>query len=194
MNESQLVRTIKAHIAAGDKAADKSKQHYTSAGQHLKTPKASDSKAGLEALLRDKVGKPKVKEYDIPVNILEYVAEQLGISWEKAYACIIRLDEKRFEYGVIPWQDQSYGVARIIELDGPFIRQGRPRLRTDPLKLRKRMRQVLQSPPTKLRLQEKSAKAQPERPRHRYPKTRRAGRSPIQLLKELPRRSEGVLR
>jgi len=28
MNESQLVRTIKAHIERGDKAKDKAEQHY----------------------------------------------------------------------------------------------------------------------------------------------------------------------
>jgi hypothetical protein len=37
---SQLVRAIKAHIAKGDKAAEKSEQHYIAAGQHLKTLKA----------------------------------------------------------------------------------------------------------------------------------------------------------
>jgi hypothetical protein len=40
MNESQLVRAIKAHIEKGDKAAEKSEQHYITAGQHLKTLKA----------------------------------------------------------------------------------------------------------------------------------------------------------
>jgi len=40
MNESQLVHIIKAHVAKGDKAAEKSEQHYIAAGQHLKTLKA----------------------------------------------------------------------------------------------------------------------------------------------------------
>ena len=40
MNETQLVRTIKTHIAKGDKAVEKSEQHYIAAGQHLKTLKA----------------------------------------------------------------------------------------------------------------------------------------------------------
>jgi len=40
MNESQLVRTIKALIAKGDQAADKSEQFYIAAGQHLKTLKS----------------------------------------------------------------------------------------------------------------------------------------------------------
>jgi len=35
-----LVADIKAHIAEGDKAAEKSEQHYIAAGQHLKTLKA----------------------------------------------------------------------------------------------------------------------------------------------------------
>src|ERR1700741_1579538 len=58
MKETQLVKTIKAHIAAGDKAAEKSNNHYTAAGQHLKTLKASHGGtwAEWEALLRDKIG------------------------------------------------------------------------------------------------------------------------------------------
>jgi hypothetical protein len=39
MNETQLVRTIKAHIAKGDRASEKSEQHYIAAGLHLKTLK-----------------------------------------------------------------------------------------------------------------------------------------------------------
>jgi len=39
MTEEQIVRNIKAHIAKGDKAAEKSEQHYIAAGQHLKTLK-----------------------------------------------------------------------------------------------------------------------------------------------------------
>jgi hypothetical protein len=58
MNESQLVQTIKVHIAKGEKAAEKSQQHYVAAGQHLKTLKTqhSGSWAEWEALLKDKVG------------------------------------------------------------------------------------------------------------------------------------------
>ena len=58
MNESQLIRHVKAHIAAGDKAAEKSEQHYIAAGQHLKTLKASHGGTWgeWEALLRDKIG------------------------------------------------------------------------------------------------------------------------------------------
>src|SRR5262249_24168382 len=37
---AQLTSTIKAHIAKGDKAADKAEQHYIAAGQHLKQLKA----------------------------------------------------------------------------------------------------------------------------------------------------------
>jgi len=57
MIESQLVRTIRAHIAAGDKAAQKSNDHYIAAGQHLKTLKAdhTGSWSEWEALLKEKV-------------------------------------------------------------------------------------------------------------------------------------------
>ena len=40
MNEPQLIRTIRAHIEKGDRAAEKSEQHYIAAGQHLKALKA----------------------------------------------------------------------------------------------------------------------------------------------------------
>ena len=58
MNESQLVRLIKEHIAKGDKAAEKSEQHYIAAGQHLKTLKAEHGGtwAEWEALLKERVG------------------------------------------------------------------------------------------------------------------------------------------
>jgi hypothetical protein len=57
----QLIRTIKAHIAKGDKAKDKAEQHYIAAGQHLKTLKAQrDVASGTwtewEALLKTKIG------------------------------------------------------------------------------------------------------------------------------------------
>jgi hypothetical protein len=41
MNESQLVRAIKAHIEKGDKAKDKAEHHYITAGLDLKTLKAN---------------------------------------------------------------------------------------------------------------------------------------------------------
>ena len=58
MNETQLVQRIKAHIAKGDQAAEKSAQHYISAGQHLKTLKAQHggSWAEWEELLKTKIG------------------------------------------------------------------------------------------------------------------------------------------
>jgi len=58
MNESQLIQTIKAHIAKGDKAKDKAEQHYIAAGQHLKTLKArhGGSWAEWEELLKTKIG------------------------------------------------------------------------------------------------------------------------------------------
>ena len=56
--QQDLIRTIKAHIAKGDKATDKAEQHYIAAGQHLKTLKAehTGSWSEWEALLRDRVG------------------------------------------------------------------------------------------------------------------------------------------
>jgi len=58
MNESQLVRAIKAHIEKGDKAKDKAEQHYIAAGQHLKTLKAEHKGnwAEWEELLKSKIG------------------------------------------------------------------------------------------------------------------------------------------
>ena len=57
MEQQELIRNIKAHIAAGDKAAQKSNDHYISAGQHLATLKAdhAGSWAEWEVLLKDKV-------------------------------------------------------------------------------------------------------------------------------------------
>src|SRR5438874_1232025 len=40
MNEAQLIKAIKAHIAKADQAKDKAEQHYVAAGLHLKTLKA----------------------------------------------------------------------------------------------------------------------------------------------------------
>jgi hypothetical protein len=57
-NQAQIISTIKAHIAKGDKAAEKAEQHYIAAGQHLATLKANH--AGTweewETLLKSKVG------------------------------------------------------------------------------------------------------------------------------------------
>jgi hypothetical protein len=57
----QLIGLIKAHIAKGDKAADKAEQHYIAAGQHLKQLKAEhDGHDGTwaewEELLKEKIG------------------------------------------------------------------------------------------------------------------------------------------
>jgi hypothetical protein len=60
MNEAQIVKTIKAHIAKGDQLKDKSKQHYISAGQHLETLKkdGAHKRNGLtwEQYVKDKCG------------------------------------------------------------------------------------------------------------------------------------------
>jgi len=130
--QQDLIRTIKAHIAKGDKAADKAEQHYIAAGQHLKTLKAehTGSWSEWEELLRDRVGigKSRASELmaiadgtktlaevrattaernrrlrhdgEIPVDVLAYVASDLGISWEEAYPLIERIDDKTFCYRV----------------------------------------------------------------------------------------------
>jgi len=114
--QQDLIRTIKAHIAKGDKAADKAEQHYIAAGQHLKTLKAehTGSWSEWEELLRDRVGigKSRASELmaiadgtktlaevrattaernrrlrhdgEIPIDVLAYVASDVGISWEEA--------------------------------------------------------------------------------------------------------------
>jgi hypothetical protein len=58
MTQQQLVEAIKAHISKGDKAAEKSEQHYIAAGQHLKTLKAEHGGtwAEWESLLKTKIG------------------------------------------------------------------------------------------------------------------------------------------
>jgi hypothetical protein len=56
--QAALISRIKAHIAAGDKAASKAEDHYIAAGQHLATLKRehAGSWAEWEALLKSKVG------------------------------------------------------------------------------------------------------------------------------------------
>src|SRR5262249_42658025 len=58
MNEMQLIRHIKAHIARGDKAKEKSDQHYIAAGCYLATLKKGNAGnwSEWEALLKTKVG------------------------------------------------------------------------------------------------------------------------------------------
>src|SRR5262249_20403774 len=57
-DQERLISTIRAHIAKGDKVAEKAEQHYIAAGQHLATLKASH--AGTweewETLLKTEVG------------------------------------------------------------------------------------------------------------------------------------------
>jgi hypothetical protein len=70
LNSQQLIRIIKAHIAKGDKAAEKSEQHYIAAGQHLKALKAEHDAAGgtwaeWEQLLKDKVGIAKSRASEL---------------------------------------------------------------------------------------------------------------------------------
>ena len=58
MNETQLIKTIKAHIAKGDHAKEKADQHYISAGLHLKELKDrhDGTWAEWEELLKTKIG------------------------------------------------------------------------------------------------------------------------------------------
>jgi hypothetical protein len=66
MNESQLIRHIKAHIARGDKAKDKAEQHYIAAGQYLKQLKddCPDQKVFLEKVERE-IGIGKSRAYEL---------------------------------------------------------------------------------------------------------------------------------
>jgi hypothetical protein len=56
--QAVLIRTIKAHIAAGDKTAQKSSDHYISAGRHLATLKEEHAGNWAEwtTLIKAKVG------------------------------------------------------------------------------------------------------------------------------------------
>jgi hypothetical protein len=69
MNESQLCKTIKAHIAKGDHAREKAEQHYISAGQHLKTLQGLHKDRGgtwaeWQILIKEKcgIGKSRASE------------------------------------------------------------------------------------------------------------------------------------
>jgi|SRR5262245_28619158 len=66
MNESQLIKTIKAHIARGDKAKDKAEQHYIAAGQYLKQLKddCPDQKTFLEKVEKE-IGIGKSRAYEL---------------------------------------------------------------------------------------------------------------------------------
>jgi hypothetical protein len=66
MTESQLIKTIKAHIEKGDKAKDKAEQHYISAGQHLKQSKddCPDQKTFLEKVEKE-IGIGKSRTYEL---------------------------------------------------------------------------------------------------------------------------------
>src|SRR5262249_1827028 len=66
VNESQLVRAIKAHIERGDKAAEKSEQHYIAAGQYLKQLKDNcpDQRTFLEKVEKE-IGIGKSRTYEL---------------------------------------------------------------------------------------------------------------------------------
>jgi hypothetical protein len=58
MSKTELIKTIKARIAAGDKAQDEADQHYKSAGLLLHRLKAQHrgTWAEWETLLKEKIG------------------------------------------------------------------------------------------------------------------------------------------
>src|SRR5262249_51321515 len=66
MNESELIRHIKAHIKAGDKAKGKAEDHYIAAGQYLKQLKddCPDQKAFLEKVEKE-IGIGKSRTYEL---------------------------------------------------------------------------------------------------------------------------------
>jgi len=64
-NQAQLISAIKAHITAGDKAAQKANDQYISAGQYLKELKSGLSQAEFLEIVRDKIGIGKSRAYDL---------------------------------------------------------------------------------------------------------------------------------
>jgi hypothetical protein len=66
LNETQLVKTIKAHIVRGDQAKDKAEQHYIAAGQYLKTLKETCSdQAAFLAIVQEEIGLGKSRTYEL---------------------------------------------------------------------------------------------------------------------------------
>jgi hypothetical protein len=66
MNEDQLIKRIKAHIAKGDQAKEKADQHYTAAGIHLKELRdGSPSKAAWEKLIKSRCGIGTSRAYEL---------------------------------------------------------------------------------------------------------------------------------
>src|SRR5262245_41871427 len=67
LQPAQLIDRIRAHIASGDKARDKSDQHYISAGRYLQQLKAqhTGSSAEWEQLLKDRIGIGKSRAYEL---------------------------------------------------------------------------------------------------------------------------------
>jgi len=64
-NQAQLIKTIKAHIAKGDKAREKADQHYIAAGKYLKELKGDLSQAEFLEIVREKIGigKSRIMSY-----------------------------------------------------------------------------------------------------------------------------------
>jgi hypothetical protein len=87
VNQTQIIAAIKAHIAKGDKAADKAEQHYIAAGQHLKTLKAQHKGqwAEWEELLKTKVGigKSRASELMLIADGTKTLAETRAITADR---------------------------------------------------------------------------------------------------------------
>jgi hypothetical protein len=64
-NQAQLIKTIKAHIAKGDKAREKADQHYIAAGKYLKELKGDLSQAEFLEIVREKIGIGKSRTYEL---------------------------------------------------------------------------------------------------------------------------------
>jgi len=65
MNEVQLINTIKAHIERGDKAKDKSEQHYIAAGKYLQELKDGKKQSEFLKIVQQKVGIAKSRTYEL---------------------------------------------------------------------------------------------------------------------------------
>ena len=65
-NETQLVKTIKAHLAKAEKYQSKAEEHFIAAGQHLKTLKetAPDQATFLE-MVKEHIGLGKSRTYEL---------------------------------------------------------------------------------------------------------------------------------
>jgi hypothetical protein len=65
-NESQLVKTIKAHLAKAEKYQSKAEEHFITAGQYLMTLKGnSPDQATFLKIVREQIGLGKSRTYEL---------------------------------------------------------------------------------------------------------------------------------